>query len=202
LEKVLFMVQLAPGDVMMASRQGGFGPFGRWGLTVTDALKADFFTYFRLGQVSRAEGANGASMLTFKPAAVTVAPMVTVRLYVNGGGRITDADLILDRRFIDDPKTELGARDWAQSFIEGTATPQDYDAVVQLHDELVYLSSKPVVVGTGVKPKIPIYPTVGYETYKGRQINFNQMLSTSRLWMENALYDGRPALLMSVGTSQ
>jgi hypothetical protein len=202
LEQVLYGIFLAPGDIMNASRNIGIGPFGRWGTTVAEALKSDFFTYFRLKQTSKAvSGPNGGMVLTFKPEVARVNPLVTVKLHVNGTGRITDADLVLKRKFIDNPQLEMGARDYAQSFLFGATAPVDQETDPYLHDEIFYLTDKPMVVGAGVKPKIPLYPTFGYMTFKGKQEYFMQMLSTSRLWLENVIDEGEPALLMSVGTA-
>ena len=201
LEQILYMIELTPGDIMNASRYIGIGPFGRWGITVPEAVKADFFTYFPLKQTSKTvSDANGSFVLTFKPEGTRDAPLVTVRLYVNDTGRITDADLVLKRKFIDNPELELSAGDYAQSFLFGATAPVDQERDPDLRDEIIYLSDK-TLVGSAVKPNISRYPTFGYLTFKGRQQYFMQILSTSRLWLENIIDEGEPALLMSVGTA-
>jgi hypothetical protein len=203
LQRVLYAITVTPGDILTINRSMVLGPFGQWGTSVADAQKTDFFTYFRLKQVARAGGAEHQQVvLTFKSEYAKLAPVVTVRLYVNGDGLLTDAELALKRKFIDDPKNELAARDIAQSFLTGAATAQDQEAVHRLHDEIMYLSSRPIVVGGAANIKIPLIPTDGFLAFKGRRSYFTQMLSRSRLWMENVVEDGEPALLMAVGTAE
>jgi hypothetical protein len=47
---------------------------------------------------------------------------------------------------------------------------------------------------------IPLIPSDGYQAFTGRRGHFVDMLSRSRLWMENVVADGEPALFISIGS--
>jgi hypothetical protein len=203
LETVLYGVLLSSGDVLNVSRVLSLGPFGHFGMTVDDAVKTDFFTYFNLKEVARATGTEGESTISYRPTSKKFAPLVTVRLSANREGRLTDADLVLKRRFIEDAGDEITARDIAQIFVIAATAEEDKESVKPLCDEIFYLSGRPTLVDPAVKRHIhiPLYPSDGYLTFKDRRSFSVQMLNRSRLWLENIIEDGEPALLISAGTS-
>jgi hypothetical protein len=187
-------------DLLAVGRAIHLGPLGLLGNTADDAKQTDFFKWFHLEEVGKSAG-DGGTVITYAPSAPKFRPLVSVRLQLAPGGWLRGAELLIKRPFIEDPKDETSARDIVKSFIAAAAMKADWNKIHRLHDEIFYLGSTKMMVSSAAAKDItiPLLPTDGYEVFTGRRSHFVDMLSRSRLWMENVVLNGEPALYVSIG---
>ena len=78
----------------------------------------------------------------------------------------------------------------------------DWNKVHRLHDEIFYLGATRMMINDNAAKNItiPLLPSSGYEVFTNRRDHFVDMLSRSRLWMENGTFEGEPTLLISIGS--
>jgi hypothetical protein len=201
LQTVLSAIILGKAETAKASGKAHLGPFGDLGNTLDDAKQTDFFKWFGLAETGRSATPDGGTTISFGPGSDKYRPLVTVRLDLAPAGWIRGADIVLKRRLIDSDKTseEANARDIAKSFIASCVTAGDEKQTRGLRDEIFHLVSGQVLVAAGKDMSVPPIPTDGYLTFTGRREYFMDYLSRSRLWTENIVADGEPALLISIG---
>jgi hypothetical protein len=202
LKAVLTGMIVSAADLLAVQRSIHLGPFGLLGNTPADAKQTDFFKYFRLEETGTSAGPDGGKTISYAPAAAKFRPLVRVRLHLAPPGWIRGADLTLKRRFIEDARDESSARDIAKSFLEAGSIKEDWDRIHRLHDEIFYLGSTKMFIGEAAAKNIsiPLLPSDGYLAFAGRHAHFVDMLSRSRLWIENVSADGEPALFISIGS--
>jgi hypothetical protein len=202
LKTVLSGMIVSAADLLAVQRTIHLGPFGLLGNMPNDAKQTDFFKYFRLEESGTSVGPDGGKTISFAPSASKFRPLVRVRLHLAPAGWIRGVDLSLKRRFIEDPRDEASARDIAKSFLEAGAIKEDWDRIHRLHDEIFYLGSTKMIIGADAAKNIsiPLLPSDGYLAFTGRHEHFVDMLSRSRLWIENVSADGEPALFISIGS--
>jgi hypothetical protein len=201
LQTVLAGMIVGSADLLPVQTKIHLGPLGSLGNTPADAKATDFFKWFHLEETGKSSGADGGTTISYAPNAAKYRPLVTVRLQLAPAGWIRGAELVLKRRFLEDPREETSARDIAKSFLAIAAAKADWSKIHRLHDEIFYLgSAKMMVHDTAAKDiTIPLIPSDGYQVFTGRRGHFVDILSRSRLWMENLVMDGEPALLVSIG---
>jgi hypothetical protein len=201
LQTVLAGMIVGSADLLPVQTKIHLGPLGSLGNTPADAKATDFFKWFHLEETGKSPGADGGTTISYAPNAAKYRPLVTVRLQLAPAGWIRGAELVLKRRFLEDPREETSARDIAKSFLAIAAAKADWSKIHRLHDEIFYLgSAKMMVHDTAAKDiTIPLIPSDGYQVFTGRRGHFVDILSRSRLWMENLVMDGEPALLVSIG---
>jgi hypothetical protein len=202
LQKVLSSIIVGKATTAKASGQIHLGPFGDMGNTLDDARKTDFFKWFGLAEMGRSATTDGGTMISFGPGSATYRALVRVRLNLAPAGWIRGADIVLKRRFIESDKTseEANARDIAKSFIASCIAPGDDTKEIRgLREEIFHLVSGQVLVSATQDISVPVIPTDGYLAFTGHREYFMRYLSQSRLWMENIVADGEPALLISIG---
>ena len=201
LKTVLSAMIVGKAEVAKASGIVHFGPFGAFGNTPDDAKATDFFTWFHLTETGRSGTPGGGTTISYGPDSAKFRPLVTVRLNLAPAGWIRGADIVLKRRFIElaNAADEANARDIAKSFIASSVVAADTKTIRSLQDEIFYLGSGQMLVGSKQDISIPVVPTDGYLAFAGRREYFMDYLSQSRLWMENVVADGEPALLISIG---
>jgi hypothetical protein len=200
LKMVLSGMIVGGADLLAVGRTIHLGPLGVQGNTPDDAKQTDFFKWFHLEEVGKSAG-DGGTIITYAPSAPKFRPLVSVRLQLAPGGWLRGAELLIKRRFIEDPKDETSARDIVKSFIAAAAMKADWNKIHRLHDEIFYLGSTKMMVSSAAAKdiSIPLLPTDGYEVFTGRRGHFVDMLSRSRLWMENVVLNGEPALYVAIG---
>jgi hypothetical protein len=201
LQTVLSGMIIGDADLLAVGRKIHLGPLGSLGNTPADAKQTDFFKWFHLEETGKSPGADGGTTISYAPSAAKYRPLVTVRLQLAQAGWIRGAELVLKRRFIEDPREETSARDIAKSFLAIAAAKVDWSKIHRLHDEIFYLGSAKMMVHDSAAKDvtIPLIPSDGYQVFTGRRGHFVDVLSRSRLWMENIVADGEPALLVSIG---
>ena len=202
LQAVLAGMIVGRADLLNVGKTIQLGPFGSLGNTPADAKNTDFFKWFHLEETGKSATADGGTTISYGPSAPKYRPLVRVRLHLAPPGWIRGADLLLKRRFIDDPREEGSARDIAKSFVAAAATKNDVKQIRRLRDEIFYLGSARVMISESAAKEIaiPLIPSDGYQAFTGRRGHFVDMLSRSRLWMENVVADGEPALFISIGS--
>ena len=202
LKAVLSGMIVGSADLLAVARKIHLGPLGTFGNSVADAKRTDFFKWFHLEQIGQSPGADGGTIINYSPGAPKFRSLVTVTLHLAKEGWIRSADLILKRRFLEDPREESNARDISKSFIASAAMKGDWKRIHRLHDEIFYLGSAKMFINksTAKDIAIPLLPSDGYQVFTGRREHFVDMLSHSRLWMENGVVNGEAALLISIGS--
>jgi hypothetical protein len=201
LQTVLSGMIVGDADLLAVGRKIHLGPLGSLGNTPADAKATDFFKWFHFEETGKSPGADGGTTISYAPSAAKYRPLVTVRLHLAQAGWIRGAELVLKRRFIEDPREETSARDIAKSFLASASAKVDWNKIHRLHDEIFYLGSAKMMVHDSAAKDItiPLIPSDGYQVFTGRRGHFVDVLSRSRLWMENVAADGEPALLVSIG---
>jgi hypothetical protein len=201
LQTVLSGMIVGDADLLAVGRTIHLGPLGSLGNTPADAKATEFFKWFHLEETGKSPGADGGTTISYAPSAAKYRPLVAVRLHLAKAGWIRGAELLLKRRFIEDPREETSARDIAKSFLESASAKADWSKIHRLHDEIFYLGSAKMMVHDSAAKDItiPLIPSDGYQVFTGRRGHFVDVLSRSRLWMENVVADGEPALLVSIG---
>jgi hypothetical protein len=100
------------------------------------AIKQDFFTFFHFQEKSR-EKKEGETIVMY--ATNCMGNMVILGVIVEGtDDRVKMMTLILDRKFVDDPKMGLFARDVAKSFLKDGVADADLPAIGTLVNEIAY----------------------------------------------------------------
>jgi hypothetical protein len=201
LKTVLSGMIVGGADLLAMGRKMHLGPLGTLGNTPDEAKQTDFFKFFHLEETGKSAGADGGTTISYAPNAPKYRALVTVRLQLAQGGWLQGAQFVVKRRFIEDPREATSARDITKSFIEVAAMPADWTKIHRLHDEIFYLGPTKMMVSDSAAKNIviPLLPTDGYQVFAGRRGHFVDMLSRSRLWLENIVADGEPALLVSIG---
>ena len=198
---VLSGMIIGTADLLAAGQKVHIGPLGLLGNNPEEAKQTDFFKWFHLEEMGKSPAADGGTLDHAPPSAREIPSLVTVRFELASGGWLRGAELLIKRRFIEDPKDEGSARDIVKSFIAAAAMKADWNKIRRLHDEIFYLGSTKMIVSSEAAKNIviPLLPTDGYEVFTGRREHFVDMLSRSRLWMENVVLNGEPALYVSIG---
>src|SRR5579862_7574570 len=99
-------------------------PFpGLLGMSLPDARKTDFFSWFHLEETGRKVDSNGRMAVSFKPDGEAFHKLLTVRTALDAQERIVQIDLYLSRAFINDRTERAFANDIAKSLLLDTAMP-------------------------------------------------------------------------------
>ena len=202
LQNVLSGMIVGEADLLAVQRKIQLGPLGKLGDTSSKALQTDFFKFFHLEETAKTPSPDGSVLISYAPTAPKFRPLVTVRLRLAPGGWISNADLLIKRRLLEDPRDESSGRDICKSFLEAATLDADWTKIHRLHDEIFYLGATRMMVSEAAAKNvtIPLLPSGGYEVFTNGRGHFIDMLSRSRLWMENGTFEGEPTLLISIGS--
>lgn len=144
---------------------------GLIGQTLDAAQRSEFFQWFHLMPDGPERSEAGQARRDFRPSGKSFHDLVQLSLWLGREG-IQQARLSLDRRFIDDPRQSMFARDIAKSFLRGSIARADAPDLATLADEIEFDRTGvgvPVLVGAGrPRPKLPSTPTPGYLVFLGR----------------------------------
>lgn len=171
---------------------------GDLGETVEQARKTEFFRWFHLEETGRTRGKAG-TVVHFKPSAEKFRSLVTVNLSVDSRRRLTGAELVLSRAFIDSGKEGMFARDIAKSFLRVVTSAEERRALSSLIAEIEQPPanlSTTLIVRERPTPKLPAAPSPGYRTFLGKQSSYQQSLVKGGIRLENRVVNGVPSLVM------
>ncbi len=149
------------------------------GTSLSDAVKQDLFTFFRLSEISRKKLPTGA-LVTFQTSKKSAFyPLIRLDIAIDAKDRITRVALHLDRKFVDSGQNGVFARDIAKSTLRFALPAADADRV----GALIRAISPP----RRLKRMPP-----GYRVFVGRANRHVESLSRSTIRLENTgLGDGR-----------
>lgn len=107
------------------------------GMPISSATQEDFFKFFRFKETERREASKDDSLAMFE----TQTGGYTVQLAVvvaTKGEAVKAMTMILSRKFVDDPKYGLFARDIAKSFLLAGVPDADANAIKLLVNEISF----------------------------------------------------------------
>jgi len=185
-----------PYPLPAGAAEGG----GLLGAPLGDAEKhADLFTFFNLEETGTTAGAAGARVVSFKPSGPNFRPLVTINVTVDKDGAITQIEALIARSFIEDKTNGVFARDLAKSLLRAGVPAADQEAITDLTNEIEYPpSTDRLVLSARPAPKLPAQPSAGYLAFLGKQKEFEQALSATRLRLENRQAGGDKVLALTV----
>jgi hypothetical protein len=197
--------------------------FGAFGDSLDQALRTEFFAWFRLTECARDELPDGSACVQFRPSGGKHRELVVCRISGTVNRGTTAMALALEGRFIDDPKLEYYARDFARSFISnGVADEDDTTETAEIIRDLNYRANQPtprrggrdlmadmfaaldrgeeiVVQRNNPNEQVPDLPVVasrGFAVFAGARKLFTRNLTT-RFTMENTWQDDTRTLTIS-----
>jgi len=160
-----------------------------WGESLAVAQKSDLFQFFNLVRVGEGVPFEAGTQWSFQPKQGPFRELVIVKLTESVDKRIVAADLLLAGSFVSNPKTDVFARDIADSFI-AQLTPSAHAAATRdLVNELEHGAPNMVRVDGTAGPKLPNPPTAGYQTYLGKRESHEQELGDVKLIIRSATAD-------------
>ena len=152
------------------------------GMTLEQAKRTDFFTFFNLGQTTTEADTQKRSVVSFKPRGGDFREMVGVKVTVGDDKRIRALSLRLTNEFVDSRTQGMFARDFVKSLLRQALTPGESKKVSELLTEIEW-GFQGTVIGRE-KPKLPDPPTPGYQTYLGQKPSFEQTIGGTKLELQ------------------
>jgi hypothetical protein len=145
---------------------------------------------------------KNAQIISFKPTGSAFRDLVTVKAVVGSDERISSLGILLARKFIDDPRNGIFARDIAKSFLRSTAPEPDktHHAIQDLANQIEFCgrSGQPVISGPRKIPDFPDEPVPSYRVFLGDSIRGDIKLSACIVKLLNGDFDGEPGLWMGI----
>ena len=154
-------------------------------MTLPDALKTDFFSFFHLEETGR-EAVGKQPVVIYQPSGPAFKKLVTVRVRLSPQGKITDLSIDMARAFINSRTQRVFANDMAKSILSDGVGPADRQTLNRLVQEI--LSNKGMdstLLTSQDLPKAPDQGSPGYLTYLGKRYVHDQSLAACTLHMEN-----------------
>lgn len=175
-------------------------PFGGFGVSLDQARKTDFFTWFHLTQVAQEEVAD-AKVTSFKPSGEKFRELVTFKVTTAQDGSLTAMELSLRRAFVDNPRDGIFARDITKSLLRTAFADSADEEIKALADQIEYLGTSTSVIiqhSSRKPPKLPASPTPGYLVYLGKQQSYEHVAGSKTLILNNAAAEGVEALVITI----
>jgi hypothetical protein len=124
-------------------------------------------------------------------------------LTVDESDRLSGLELRLARRFIDDPRNGLFARDIAKSLLRDGLSSENAVFLADLINEIEFPRdlSVPVLTARTAEVALPSEPTPGYLVFLGRRGRYEVRLNGKTLIMENYVREGTPWFRMALAVS-
>lgn len=155
-----------------------------WGATLAVAQQSDLFQFFNLERVGQGILLEAGTQWNFQPKQGPFRELVMIKLTENRDTRkIVAAELLLQGSFVQNPKTDVFARDLAKSFVAQLTPAAHAAATRDLVNELQFGAPNMVRLDGAAGPKLPDPPTAGYQAYLGKRENFTQMLGDVQLFI-------------------
>jgi hypothetical protein len=163
---------------------------GLIGQDIDQAQRHDFFRWFHLGVAGGEQDGGGRTRVDFRPTGNSFHGLVVVSTWLGANEQVQCLRMTLERRFIDDPRQGMFARDIAKSLLR-VASPQD--APSELGDLINEIEfdwagvSVPIISAVGrPRPTLPQPPTRGYLVYLGQSPGHEVTWISGSVRLENA----------------
>jgi hypothetical protein len=164
---------------------------GLLGMSLADAQKTDFFSWFHLEETGREKDSGGRTVVTFKPNAEAFHKLVTVQTTLGAQDQIAQIDLYLARAFVNDRMKRVNANDIAKSMLLDAVPGSDRADIKTLVDEIESNRGSDMQILSARPPaETPVKESPGYLAYLGKRYVYTQQLSSSVLHMENVKQSG------------
>ena len=110
-----------------------------YGLDIRQAFSKDLFSFFRFRLSGVSVTKDGFTQLQFRPPkASPFRSFVKIFVTLDESGKIRRMRMLLSRKFIDDKRQGMFARDVAKSFVQAAVPPEDSDAARSLVNEIFF----------------------------------------------------------------
>lgn len=171
---------------------------GMIGQPLTLVRESEFFKWFHLEEMDSWKLIERAAT-RFEPTNPDFHNLVSVDAITKIADRrnlVTEIELWLNRRFIDDPTDGIFARDIAKSFLGAVPRPQEIFPVHFLINRIEFdLPPGRPVLTARKPPNRPRRPVPGYDTFLGGDERFRLALGASALTLENYRHPDHSATL-------
>lgn len=173
---------------------------GSLGDTRKTAEASGMFQWFALDAEGTEQIKPNLTAVSYRPNGAAFHDLTEVVLTLTDTERLHTIELRLARRFIEDRRNAIFARDIAKSVLRGAMDPVDQGLVADLINEIEYPRhlDVPVITGPREIPSLPEHPTAGYEVYLGQRGRSEAMLRSVILILENYVRDDAPWFRMSI----
>jgi hypothetical protein len=165
------------------------------GRKLAEARNEDFFQFFRLAPLPGTVVLEAGTRHDFRPSGPAFRNLVLVQILVDDEQRIKGVDVLVNRSFIDEAKTAPFARDLVKSVLRDFVPAADRARIQPLINEVEFGNANRVQIAGSAPPQLPNPPTAGYQTFLGRQEQFEQKLGTVQLVLWNGNEEGDDKLL-------
>lgn len=121
-----------------------------YGMPLSKAYSGEFFQFFEFKVVGVSITEDGFMEILFKPPkGTTTRTSVKLHVVLEKGGEIKRMQLELNRKFINDAKQGMFARDVAKSFIQAGVHSEDYESARPVVNEIFFRQKlTPIILGT------------------------------------------------------
>lgn len=170
----------------------------RWEL-LEEAKSSEFFRWFSFVEVGELKEASGNIIKSFRPAGEKFRRLVKLDVTLDKQNRINALQLFLARRFVDDNRDGIFARDIAKSFLRSALPEPDADAVTLLADEIEHRHNFSVLTRAQVSDtQLSPHPTAGFLAFIGKQPLYEEAFSRSSLRIEQTKMDDEAAVVIII----
>src|SRR5262245_44757395 len=111
---------------------------GLIGASLDNAKRHDLFRWFHLEQEGDPRKEGRLQIVAFRPSGVAFHDLVLVSLWIEENGAIQRLRLTLARRFVNDPRQGMFARDIAKSVLRATFRSNDPPELRDLVNEIEF----------------------------------------------------------------
>ncbi len=154
-------------------------------MTLPEAQKTDFFTFFHLEEAGR-EAVGKQPVVIYKPSGPAFKKLVTVRVRLSPQGKIAELTIDMARPFINSRTQRVFANDMAKSVLSDGVGPTDRQTLNALVQEILSNKGMDSTLLTSQElPKTPDQGSPGYLTYLGKRYVHDQSLTACTLHIEN-----------------
>lgn len=163
---------------------------GLIGQDIDQAQRHDFFGWFHLGVAGREQDGGGGTRVDFRPSGNSFHDLVVVSTWLSSNDQVQYLRMTLERRFIDDARQGMFARDIAKSLLR-VATPRDgpaelADLINEIEFDRAGVSVPVISAGGRPRPTLPQPPTRGYLVYLGQSAGHEVTWINGSVHLENA----------------
>lgn len=177
--------------------------FHLFGDTRQAAELSGFFRWFNLEAAGEQSPTPTRRAAYYRPEGPAFRALTELLLTMDESDRLSGLELRLARRFIDDPRNGLFARDIAKSLLRDGLGGENAVLLADLSNEIEFPRdlSGPMFTARTEAVALPPEPTPGYLVFLGRRGRYEERLNGKTLIMENYVREGTPWLRMVLAVS-
>jgi hypothetical protein len=167
------------------------------------AKQSEFFRWFSFVEVESVKDAGGNILKSFRPEGEKFRSLVKLDVALDKQSGINTLQLFLARRFVDDNRDGIFARDIAKSFLRSALPEPDADAVTVLAEEIEHRHNFSVLTrAPAPDTQLPSQPSTGFLAYAGEQQFYEETFSQSSLRIEQTKLEGDAAVVLIIQASR